>query len=354
MDKFKQTGVATLTQALSADASAPVQLLPAGIFRASDGRPEGLPGWVCDAVIAAKLITRSAQRTNMLPFDYEHQTMNAEFNGLPAPAAGWFKEMQWQDGVGLFAINVEWTPAARTMIANGEYKYISPVFRFDQTTGEVLEILNAALTNNPALDNMAAVALRRWNDNQPEKEEDVNELLKKLLAALGLPATTSEADALAACSALKTKADDATAALSASTTELAALKASPAAPDPAKFVPIAMLHEVQTKLAALSANTQGAELEQLITAALADGRLVGDSAKEWAGNYGKADLVGLKKYLAEVAAPIAALKGTQTNGAPPKAAGADAHGLTENQLAICKRMNIKPEDYAKQIGTKAA
>ncbi|WP_338299071.1 phage protease, partial [Escherichia coli] len=90
--------------------------------------------------------------------DYEHQTLRAVNNGKPAPAAGWFSQVEWREGAGLYAIGVEWTENAAAMIAAGEYKFISPVFGYNKR-GEVIELLHAALTNTPALDGMDAVML---------------------------------------------------------------------------------------------------------------------------------------------------------------------------------------------------
>jgi hypothetical protein len=138
-----------------------VQLLPAGTFRARDGRPAGVYAWRIDREIAQRVIERFQAAKNPRVIDYEHQTLNSAENGQPAPAAGWFTGMEWVDGVGLFAVGVMWTERAKAMIRSNEYRYISPVFRFDKHTGEVLEIINAALTNVPALDGMLEVAAAR-------------------------------------------------------------------------------------------------------------------------------------------------------------------------------------------------
>jgi hypothetical protein len=138
-----------------------VQLLPAGSFRARDGRPAGVYAWRIDREIAQRVIERFRAAKNPRVIDYEHQTLNSAENGQPAPAAGWFTGLEWVDGVGLFAVGVIWTERAKAMIRSNEYRYISPVFRFDKHTGEVLEIINAALTNVPALDGMLELAAAR-------------------------------------------------------------------------------------------------------------------------------------------------------------------------------------------------
>lgn len=148
--------LAALTQSLS-EAAREFRILPAGVFRAKDGRPAHLPGWKIDAEIAQRVIAASTS-VDELVIDYEHQTINAEKNGQPAPAAGWFRQMVWREGAGLFAVGVQWTDKARAMIAAREYRYISPVFPYNAVTGEVQKIVGLGLTNNPALPGLANLA----------------------------------------------------------------------------------------------------------------------------------------------------------------------------------------------------
>jgi phage I-like protein len=150
--------IAALSFELSTDSSKPLQLTPSGAFRA--GWSPGRSRLVHQRRCRRQSNQLASTAANSLVIDYEHQTLNAEVNGQPAPAAGWFKNMEWREGVGLFAINVEWTEKAKAFIAAKEYKYISPVFSYSKTTGEVIKMLHVALTNTPALDGMQAVALK--------------------------------------------------------------------------------------------------------------------------------------------------------------------------------------------------
>ena len=100
--------------------------------------------------------------------DYEHQTLNKATNGQPAPAAGWFKGLEWREGQGLFMVQIEWTERARAMISGGEYRYLSPVFGFDSQTGAVTYIHSVALTNDPALIGLADLAAATAAPHQPE------------------------------------------------------------------------------------------------------------------------------------------------------------------------------------------
>lgn len=339
--------MATRTATLSLlipSAAAEIQLLPAGLFRAADGsgRPAGLDGWYIDAEIAGRLIAQAAARATKFVIDYEHQTFLAEKNGQPAPAAGWFdgRGLEWREGVGLFATQVEWTERARNMIRDGEYRYLSPAFTWDDTTGAVKLLVNAGLTNNPGLDGMAAVALSAFFQQSHHQEDPpVNETLKKLLAALGLAAETDEATALAAVATLKARADQ-VGGLEAQVATLTA-KAG-AAPDPARYVPIETYTAVQGQLATLSAQVETTERQSLIDAGLADGRL-NPAAVEWAKSLPVAQLRGFL----EVAAPVAALKGMQSQGKDPGKQPQGAGSLTASELAVCRAMGLSADEFAK-------
>lgn len=342
------TRTASLTVSL-ATAGAELQLLPAGVFRSADGsgRPAGIPGWRIDAAIAARVIQAAAARETPFVIDYEHQTLLSEKNGQPAPAAGWFhgRALQWREGQGLYATGVEWTERARNMIGDGEYRYLSPVFAFDDQTGEVQALRMAALTNNPGLDGMSAVALSAFFHHPSEEEHPVNETLKKLLAALGLADGTSEDTAMTAVAALKAKADQVGTLQTAHQAEIAALKATvatAATPDPAKFVPVETMQQLQTQVAALTARVTQTEVTDVVEAALAAGKLL-PAQKDWAENLGKSNLAALKGYI-ETAPQVAALSGMQSAGKPPDGRTA---ATTDADLAVMKALGLSAEEFAK-------
>jgi phage I-like protein len=294
-----------------------LQLFPAGDFSARDGRPGEQP-WRMNAAIAARVIAQVAARQTPLVIDYEHQSLNTEQNGQPAPAAGWFRALEWREGQGLYAVGVEWTLRAQMMIKAGEYKYISPVFGYDTDTHEVTQLHSAGLTNTPALDGMDEVLLRAAKSLITTGDDPMKELLK----ALGLAEDANEAQALAALKALQDQvADDGKA--------IAALKAQ--APDPAQYAPVGVLQSTQAELAALKSQALARDIADLIAPALADGRLL-PAQKEWAEGLGQSNLAALRAYLA-TAQPIAALRGTQTGGQAPDG---QSNGLTDDQLTACR------------------
>lgn len=313
-----------------------IQLFPMGEFSARDGRPGTLKGvkvnaWKLDAALAAAVIARWQQRETPLVVDYEHQTMNAVENGKPAPAAGWIESLEVEPD-GLYA-TVKWTEAARAFIKADEYRYISPVFTFDPKTGAVLELKSAALTNYPALDGLDAVAARTEDDSPMKKET-----LEALRHFFGLAA---DADEAAVVAALKAQGDGRTL-----TAMLAVAKE--ADPDPAQYVPAAMLTAAQEKNAALAAKVTELEgsgtlaaLTAEIDAALADGRLP-KACEGWAKTTAKTNPEAIKSYIAS-AVPVAALKGTQTGGTSPS--GAPVAALTDEELYACNQLGLSNADF---------
>lgn len=336
-------GIAVLTFAVT-PGSAEMQLTPAGEFGARDGRPFECPAWKIDAAIAANVIRRANDRANRMAIDYEHQTLKAENNGQPAPAAGWFKQMEWREGVGLFAVDVEWTARASEMIAANEYKYSSAVFRYDPITGEVLSMELAALTNNPALDGMDEVTARaaaKFDTDHHESNQEDTPMKVALALLLGLSKDASEEDVMARVTALKNSA-------TSHDSEIAALKNQE--PDPAKYVPVATMQSLQGQVADLSAKLNDKEVGDLVGTALTEGKLL-PAQEYWARDLGKSNVAALKTYL-ENAQPIAALNNTQTNGKKPDGSGDAA--LSEPELAVCKNMGLDPEAYKKTKAAQAA
>lgn len=323
-----------------------IQLLPTGAFKARDGRPHEVPSghWYIDAQIAAKVIAKAAARVTAVVIDYEHQTLKSAENGLPAPAAAWFNgtNLEWREGQGLFATSVDWTEKAAAMVAAKEYRYLSPVFSYDPKSGEVLDVLHVALTNYPALDGMAslpALAAARFElaaPAAPSVEETPPVDREQLIELLALSSDASDEDIENAITGLKADAGK--------TQELqqALADASSAAPDPSQYVPIEMFENLKQNHAALKTTQSVDEVDSLIQAGLADGRLL-PMQESWARGLGNKDVAALKGYL-ETTPVIPALKSRQTEGVQP-VVPSTAEELSTEALAACKQLNVSPEDY---------
>lgn len=140
-------------------------ILPAGKFKAVDGRPTG-GMWVMNAAIGENLVSEANSRKIDYVIDYEHQTMLAETNGKPAPAAGWFKNLAWRND-GLYVTDARWTAQAKVMLDSEQYRFISPTFIYDKITLEVTGLINISLTNNPALHGITDLALLKAGNSLP-------------------------------------------------------------------------------------------------------------------------------------------------------------------------------------------
>lgn len=297
-------------------------LLPVGPFRATDGRPEDADAWQLDATIAAAVIARMADAKNDTLIDYEHQNLRSEANGQPVPAAGWFHDLEWRDGLGLYATGVDWTTKAKAYIAAKEYRYISAVFYYYERTGEVLEIISVALTNTPALDGLNSLG-----------EQDIAALSKRFSP----PTTNSEIDMPdpAQLAALTVERDGLTNKVAALTIERDSLSTQVAAltteRDTLKTRVDAF--DAEKSQAALAAEqTQKADL---VKAALTDGRLP-PALKDWAE---KRSLADLTEYLGSVN-PLALLN---------KQAG-DEHktntaALSKEQADIAAKLGVTAEEF---------
>ncbi|EHD21547.1 MULTISPECIES: phage protease [Brenneria] len=372
----KKLLVAALSAEINKASLGVIQLFPAGEFRARDGRPEECDAWIMTAEVAQTLIAAANAQQTPYVIDYEHQTLRAAKNGLPAPAAGWFKTLEWREGEGLFATDVTWTDSAAQMIADGSYRFISPVFSYDKS-GRVVQLLHAALTNTPAVDGMDEVMLAAASllavASSPQ-EDTMDELLERLRWMLNLPVTATAEDIIAELNKLidqLTTSATGTAAASFQTlsatpfnliekltqdaANVAALTAQAANPDPAKWVSVAVMQQsVQEALA--TANNNLAALAQqectgLITAALSDGRLL-PAQKTWAEQLAISSPDSLKSFL-NSAPKIAALTTTQTGGQPP--AGTKPKPTTETDddavvdVAICNLMGVDPAEVTKFV-----
>ena len=133
-----------------------------------------------------------AQRGVDLVVDYEHQTLTGE----RAPAAGWVKELFAEDGH--IKARVEWTIPAKQYLENKEYRYLSPVITVRKSDNKATGLHSLALTNTPAIAGMTPIVN---SSTFQGGETNMNELIKKIAAALGLGEDADEEQILTALSA---------------------------------------------------------------------------------------------------------------------------------------------------------
>ncbi|MFM5757790.1 phage protease [Aeromonas hydrophila] len=356
-------GLAVLDAALGPSDDGWHQLLPVGPFKARDGRPFDVPGghWQLDKTIATTLINRAKALGQDILIDYDHQTLHIEKTGKEAPAAGWFNgnEIEWREGLGLF-IKPRWTDRAAAMVDAKEYRFLSAVFPYD-AQGRPLELRMAAITNDPGVVGMQALAaLSALPASQPgqlanpSKETSMNELLKKLLAKLGIELTGDPTDeqlqkALTELDSLQAsakKAPELEAALSAEKASLAALKAQPGGQvDLAQFVPVATYNALVTQVAALTAQVDTTDAATLIKEARTAGKVVA-AEEEYLIAYAAQKGVAALKALLEPRPAIAALAASQTSAVVMPEKKGDAVLTAEDKYAA-EQLGISHEDFAK-------
>ncbi|WP_421191404.1 phage protease [Aeromonas enteropelogenes] len=364
-------GLAVLDAALGPSDDGWHQLLPVGPFKARDGRPFDVPGghWQLDKSIATTLINRAKALGQDILIDYDHQTLKVDQNGQPAPAAGWYNgdEIEWREGEGLF-IKPRWTERAAALVAAKEYRFLSAVFPYD-AQGRPLELRMTAITNDPGVVGMQALAALSAQLIQPgqpatpahaaHKETPMNELLKKLLAKLGIELTGDPTDeqlqkALTEIDSLQAsakKAPELEAALSAEKTALAALKAQTTSVqqggqvDLAQFVPVATYNALVTQVAALTAQVDTTDAATLIKEARTAGKVVA-AEEEYLTAYAAQKGVAALKALLEPRPAIAALTASQTAAVTLPARSGEAVLSAEDKYAA-DQLGISHEDFAK-------
>lgn len=285
-----------------------VHLLPVGTHYARDGRGP----WIVEKLDAIIQASRSAMGKREMVLDYEHQTDLAPENGQPAPAAGWIVGLQARtDGIwGL----VEFTAKASDHIAQREYRYISPVFRLD-IAGNVTALLRASLTNNPALDQLTALATLKENT----MEFDLAEVRKLLNLA-------ADADGPTILEAIRT---------------LLSNKAG-AVPDPAQFVPIGDFERAVAEANKMRQGVSRQAAEIHVNAAVSDGKLI-PALREWAITLCTVNKEGFDSFLGRTAGGVQRLFDSPFNskGRP----NVDSP-LDEREQEIAARMGLSPTEFA--------
>ena len=274
-------------------------LIPEGVFRSEiDGRPYDAPHWELTPERGHQMAAALNQRKIDMVIDYEHATLKSKTTGEPAPAAGWLKSagFTYVEGVGLCSTDFEWLDKAKTHIEAKEYKYISPVFLYTKT-GDITALINVALTNTPALDQLpeaklAAAAQELFSQDLPQQDSTMEELLEQLRWMLNLPLSATAEEITAELDKLKTQIKEKTgvAVAANSQTLYDALNAidqlkiaanSSNAVDPTQFVPMAVYQEAVQKAGNVDAAAKAKEIDDLIVAACGDGRLTGEATINW-------------------------------------------------------------------------
>ncbi|CAN7167290.1 hypothetical protein LJR234_000355 [Mesorhizobium amorphae] len=362
----------TALTAADADGEKWVQLVPAGTFSGRNGQGPWTTG---DKASMETIVANSRQYAGStdLAIDYDHQAVFGAIPGVggTAKAAGWIKELQARDD-GIYG-RVEWTAAAAIAIKRKEYRYISPVFFHEKTTGRVLAIRMAGLTNTPNLDLVAVAASALLTLNNQTGDN-----MDKILSALGLAKGTNEDGVVAAINAHLTsstaiakaagltetaKPEEVVAAVNSIVTDRAkfAQAAGLAATaksedivtavqsaiagkvDVTQFVPIAQVTALQGDVKKLQEGLSNGKAEEAVNSAIKDGKLA-PALKDWGLDLHKADPAKFETFVGS--APVLTAPQLKT---PKKDGDGEGSALSDTDLAVCTAMGLDPKKFAETL-----
>jgi len=326
-----------------------LRLLPLGEVKLVDGRPsfEVTPESLADMVKAF------GERGTDLVIDYEHQSLT----GGQAPAAGWIKDLEVRED-GLWA-QVEWTGTAEEYLKRREYRYFSPVLRIDPASRQPQELMNVALTNVPAIQGLSPL-VAKWGGEaltmgEPQTEPAVAvaegssaqdtmgweayrekvTMAVELKARHGLAPEAPEKDLWQrSAEFFRDLAHSLNLPEEATVSQLkgglAALKAEGA-----------QVKALEEELTALRAQLCEETARRAVEEAMLAGK-ISPAQKDWALSYCRRDPEDFKRYVDK--APRVVPVGERLN------LGEGEHredqGLSPEELAVCRAMNLTPEAYS--------
>lgn len=259
-----------------------------------------------------------------LPVDFEHATQIKGLRGEKAPAVGFIDQIETRDNA-LWG-HVDWNEEGRNAISAREYGYVSPVFGFEKSTGNVTRMISAGLTNQP---NLHLAALNTQNQHLPTQKEPA--MNKAILEALGLKDGASDDDVLTAINTLKTS-------------EATALNRAEH-PDSTKFVPKAdydlALNQISTFEVA-EKNRLDAEIGAVVDASIEAGKIAPASRDYHIAACQNEGGFAAFKAMVEASPEIAGK--SRLDGKEP--AAANKPKLSVEEIAACRALGLTEEDFA--------
>ena len=166
------------------------QLSPTGVFNGTrDGKPVLQ---VCDPEAFSRVIARF---TPEVLTDFEHRSENSD----DTTAAGWIQELRASEAGGLEA-RIRFTDTGTEAVRSRRLRFLSPVWPLS-ADGRPESLKSAGLTNTPNFP--LRPVLNKATAGADDKTK--GHKMDKIAQQLGLPATATEEEILAA---LKTKAEE--------------------------------------------------------------------------------------------------------------------------------------------------
>ncbi|MDF3907772.1 MULTISPECIES: phage protease [Paracoccus] len=244
---------------------------------------------------------------------------------------------------------VEWTARARDMIANREYRYLSPAIKHLKDGGKVTMIKGAGLVHSPAL-HLTALAEETPDGDKPSIPAQA------VAEALGLASDASEADILDLLQRLRDMLGRVTGAKGA-VAQLAELdmiarglgqenrmpRYAEGEPDPARFVPAETLQAVLTERNEAQAVLREQNAKTRVEDAFARGYL-SPAMRDWAMVLCMSDQPSFDLFIEKSIPPFVHLfKPATTSAMPPGfAQNGGAAIRSAEEIAICEQLGLKP------------
>jgi phage I-like protein len=229
------------------------------IFRA--GKNPSTKGTYTFDSKSAELVMKSYATRGVEPtMDYEHQALHDPPIEAPASCRHWIPQIRNGE---LWATECKWTEKAAARLLAGEYRYFSPAFAFEVDTLRVVDVINVALTNLPALhgiDPLVAASLRAKQQKE-NRAMDLQEQITKLQQQLAdVTAQLSARDAtiadltakLTATAASNVAAPEGVAAVAETAALTATLSLPSSARAPERAVAVTALTALRTNVRAIT------------------------------------------------------------------------------------------------------
>lgn len=281
-----------------------ITVLPLGEIKGRDGRY-----WDLTSEDAAALVNRLHADGVDIVIDYEHGTYSG--NGR---AAGWLRDFR-ADPEGVTA-RVEFTASALEQIRANEYRYLSPAFAAEGS--RILALESVGLVNSP---NLAALpALNQKEKDMDEKDKAELKVAQEAVAAVKteLNAARSEYEGKLSAQAEKHKS------------EVGKL--------------LIEVNTLKAEIAKRDADVATREITALVDTAIAEGKLA-PGQKDSAVKLGLNSHADLEAFIRASPLSLNGLKAKQGEGRsgqePPSGS------LDETELAMCRMLGVKPEDFQK-------
>lgn len=272
-----------------------------------------------------------------LPIDYEHASYSAKYAVDPAKSgeAAGFMSLAVRDGE-LWATKCTWTKEAQERLSHApdeapKYAYFSPMFDHTES-GEIMSIVNCALTNNPALMDISPLTPLSMQQHLSKSPTQEPRQMETLLAMLNVSPKASEAEAVTALNVVKGQTGELLRLCEASTVAEAAGKVL------AWKRGCEAAAELSKQIEAANAAAAKAELTALLDKGITDGKVT-PAEKTFLGEL---SLEQLKAYLA-VKPKVVQMSGAGEK--KPAAAGGTA-ALTAEEAEVAKQLGRDPEKFA--------